>query len=172
MQIGIAALGTDPSPELEEKARGFVRTLSKCAIHTFILGGYWGLMRVVVDEALREGNRVVAIIPEGAEHVIMPAEVVRIDTGCDPRCRSVFIARSGDIMVSLGGETGTMTEIMMAYAMGKAVYALTGTGLSSDRLAQAFPEKLDSRALGEIHYYDNPEIMGSDICRRYYGKEI
>lgn len=78
----------------------------------------------------------------------MPAEVVRIDTGCDPRCRSVFIARSGDIMVSLGGETGTMTEIMMAYAMGKAVYALTGTGLSSDRLAQAFPEKLDSRAWG------------------------
>lgn len=72
MQIGIAALGTDPSPELEEKARGFVRTLSKCAIHTFILGGYWGLMRVVVDEALREGNRVVAIILKGQSTLSCP----------------------------------------------------------------------------------------------------
>ncbi|BCS93065.1 LOG family protein [Metallosphaera javensis (ex Sakai et al. 2022)] len=172
MQIAIAALGTEPRDELKEKARKFVRALSRCSKQVFILGGYWGLMAVIVDEAIREGHRVVAIIPEGAEHVIMPSEVIRIDTGCDPRCRSVFIARSGDILVSLGGETGTMTEIMMAYAMGKSVYVLTGTGQSTDRLAQAFPERLDERGFGEVHYYDDPELMGAEICKKYYGREI
>ncbi|QKR00613.1 LOG family protein [Metallosphaera tengchongensis] len=172
MQIAIAALGSEPSPELEEKARRFVRTLTKCSNQTFILGGYWGLMRTVTDEALSLGNKVVAVIPEGTEHVIMPNEVIRIDSGCDPRCRSVIIARSGDIMVSLGGEAGTMTEILMAYAMGKTVYVLTGTGQSSDRLNVAFPDKIDQRGLGEVIYVDEPEKIGAAICKRYYGKDL
>ncbi|BBL46873.1 SLOG cluster 4 domain-containing protein [Metallosphaera sedula] len=172
MQIAIAALGTEPKDELKEKARRFVSTMTRCSRQVFILGGYWGLMAVVVDEAIRDGHRVVAIIPEGAEHVIMPSEVIRIDTGCDPRCRSVFIARSGDILVSLGGETGTMTEIMMAYAMGKSVYVLTGTGQSTDKLAQAFPDRLDERGFGEIHYFDDPEMMAREICKKYYGKDV
>ncbi|MEM0289802.1 MAG: LOG family protein [Metallosphaera sp.] len=169
MQISVAALSDEPDPGLERKARAFVRSISKCSKPVIILGGYWGLMRVVADESILQGNKVVAILPEGTEHFIMPNEIIRVETGCDPRCRSVFIARSGDILVSLGGEAGTMTEILMAYSMGKAVYVLRDTGTSTDKLYSAFPEKLDSRGLGELNYFEDPERMGAEICRKYYG---
>jgi Predicted Rossmann fold nucleotide-binding protein len=169
MQIAIAAHGSETGEEVEDKSKRFLRVLSRCHRHSLLVGGYWGLMRTVVDEALRLGINVVAILPEEMEHVILPPQVVRINTGCEPRCRSVMLVRSGDVLVSLGGEAGTMTEILMAYAMGKTIYSLVGTGLSTDLLLKAFPTHLDQRRTGEVFHFQDPEEMGREICKKYYG---
>lgn len=169
MQIAIAAHGSETPPEVEDKARRFLRVLSRCHKGGLLVGGYWGLMRTVVDEALNLRMTVIAVLPGDAEGWILPSEVLRINTGCDPRCRSVILVRSGEILVSLGGEAGTMTEVLMAYAMGKEIYALAGTGLSTDLLLKEFPRYLDQRRTGEIFQFSDPEEMGREICRKYYG---
>ncbi|QPG51232.1 LOG family protein [Saccharolobus solfataricus] len=172
MIISIAAHSEESNHELAEKARKFVRSIKPCN-PILLLGGYWGLMRVVVDEALRENIKTVLILPIEKENIEIPREVICIKSGCEFRCRSVILVRSGDLLVSLGGGVGTEIEIMMAYAMGKPIYALTNTGLSTDYFAKSFPDYIDDRKIVKVKYFDNVERMAEEICEdEIKGKEV
>ena len=162
MQLGIAVHSSVPSKEAEEKVRRFIRSL-KCNPR-ILVGGYWGLMKVVVDEAISRGFQVIMFLPIEREDVKVPDEVVRINTGCEFRCRSVMLVRSSDMLVSLGGGVGTQIEIAMAYAMGKPVAVLTDTGMATDNLKKAFPQYLDDRQVIEIKYFDKPEDLAEYVC--------
>ncbi|MCH4814750.1 MAG: LOG family protein [Saccharolobus sp.] len=164
MIISIAAHSEEPNSELAEKARKFVRSIKACN-PTLLLGGYWGLMKVVVDEALKENMKTVLILPIEREDVTIPRDVISIKSGCEFRCRSVILVRSGDILVSLGGGVGTEIEIMIAYAMGKPIFALSNTGLSTDQFAKAFPEYIDDRKVIKIRYFEDSEEMAKEICK-------
>ncbi|WP_338602339.1 LOG family protein [Sulfolobus tengchongensis] len=164
MIISVAAHSEEPSREIAEKARSFVRKVSPCN-PTLLLGGYWGLMKTVVDEAIKQGLTVVLILPIERENIDLPAQVIPIRSGCEFRCRSVILVRSGDVLVSLGGGVGTEIEIMLAYAMGKPIYAITETGLSTDHFARAFPEYIDDRRVVKIRYFNDPGEVAEEICR-------
>lgn len=165
MQVVIAAHSSEPSRDVVEKAKAFVRDLAKCGRGiTLLLGGYWGLMRVVVDEALALGMRVVVVLPLEREDVELPEGVIRVKTGCEYRCRSVVLVRSGDVLVSLGGGSGTMAEMLMAYAMGIPVFALVDTGMYSDGLARAFPEYFDERRAVKLSYFSDPGELARAVC--------
>ncbi|QGA68585.1 LOG family protein [Sulfolobus sp. E11-6] len=171
MIISIAAHSEEPNHELADKARKFVRSIKTCN-PTLLLGGYWGLMKIIVDEALKESIKTVLILPIEREDIEIPRDVIPIKSGCEFRCRSVILVRSGDILVSLGGGVGTEIEIMLAYAMGKPIYALTNTGLSTDQFAKAFPEYIDDRRVIKIRYFNDPEEMSKEICSgKVKGKE-
>ncbi|MEM3802623.1 MAG: LOG family protein, partial [Saccharolobus sp.] len=116
MQLSIAAHSEEPNEELVEKVRIFIKNVKKCN-PTLLLGGYWGLMKTIVDEAIKEGLRVVLILPIERENVKLPENVIAIKSACDFRCRSVILVRSSDALVSLGGGVGTEIEIMIAYVM-------------------------------------------------------
>ncbi|MEM0494024.1 MAG: hypothetical protein QXU72_02010 [Thermofilum sp.] len=163
--VGVAALGTEPPGELAEKARLFVRELAGlCGREVCLaLGGYWGLMKVVVDEALRLGLLVILFPPVEREDVAFPEGVVVVRTGSSFRVRSVFLCRSSDVLVSLGGEAGTMQEVFTAYLEGVPVLALGGTGLSSDRLA-AFAPCLDSRCSAPVEVVPDPSSLARRVC--------
>ncbi|BAB66937.1 LOG family protein [Sulfurisphaera tokodaii] len=164
MQIGIAAHSGEVSEELKERAKRFVDEVSSCKKVRLLLGGYWGLMKIVVDEALNKGLPVVLFLPIEREEVEIPEEVIKVYTGCEFRCRSVMLVRSSDILVSLGGGVGTQIELFMAYAMGKPVYSLYKTGLSTDNLKQAYPEYFDDRQIVKIKYFDDEIKMANAIC--------
>ena len=165
MQVVVAAHSSEPSRDVVEKAKAFVRELAKCGREiTLLLGGYWGLMKVVVDEALDLGMRVVVVLPLEREDVEVPKGVIRVNTGCEYRCRSVVLVRSGDVLVSLGGGSGTMAEMLMAYAMGIPVFALVNTGMYSDELARAFPEYFDERRAVKINYFSDPGELARAVC--------
>ena len=171
MQVVIAAHSSDPSRDVAEKAKVFVRELANCGRDiTLLLGGYWGLMKVVVDEAIGLGMRVIVILPLEREHVELPEGVVKINSGCEYRCRSVILVRSGDVLVSLGGGSGTMAEMLMAYAMGIPVFALVGTGMYSDELARAFPEYFDERRAVKVNYFSDPKEMARAVCSSKGGR--
>ena len=80
------------------------------------------------------------------------------------RMRSVSLVRSGDALVVLGGEGGTMQEVVTAYTEGKPVYLLTGRGYSSDKLEGLSPH-LDSRRSGYIKVFRDPIEMAEALVR-------
>ncbi|EZQ02410.1 MULTISPECIES: hypothetical protein [Acidianus] len=165
MYVTIAAHSGPSKNETHERAKLFIEQLHSKCNPTILVGGYWGLMKTVVDEALRQGLKVVIILPIEKEDQEIPEEAITIKSGSEFRARSIPLVRSGDILVSLGGESGTMIEIMMAYAMGKPIYCLTNTGLGTDNLQKAFPKYLDQRNIIEIKYFNDPKLLAEEVCK-------
>ncbi|MGC9117987.1 MAG: LOG family protein [Thermoproteus sp.] len=171
MKLAVAAHSTD-SEALVPKIEGFFEELAACARPTVLVGGYWGLMKRVVDAALRRGLAVVALLPIEREDVELPEGVVGIRTGCEYRCRSVMLIRSADVVAAFGGAAGTMIEVFMGYAMGKPVFVLTNTGLASDNLRKAFPDYIDERRTASVRYFEDPREMAREICRSRAGGKV
>ncbi len=163
-QIAVA-IHSGRVPGLAEKARQFVEALAaRCPDAVLLVGGYWGHMVDVVDAALERGLRVVLFLPMGREEVKTPPGAVVVKTGCEFRCRSVLMIRSADVVAVLGGGVGTMIEALMAYAMGKPLFVLAGTGAASDRLRVAYPDYFDERAAVRTVYAEDPAELAELAC--------
>ncbi|CCC82719.1 hypothetical protein [Thermoproteus tenax] len=163
MKLAVAAHSTD-SAEVAEKIAEFFDELTRCARPVVMVGGYWGLMRHVVDEALKRALPVVVFLPIEREDVELPEEAIGVRTGCEYRCRSVMLVRSSDVVVAFGGAAGTIIEILMGYAMGKPVFVLTGTGLATDNLPKAFSDYIDERRSSSVRYFSDPRDMAKAVC--------
>ncbi|MGC8661625.1 MAG: LOG family protein, partial [Nitrososphaeria archaeon] len=87
-----------------------------------------------------------------------------IKTGMEYRARSVPLVRSADALVALGGGAGTIIEVIMAYSMGKPVYILHNSGMSSDKLRLAFPEYIDDRKNSKIFYCKSGKELAEAVC--------
>lgn len=156
-QIGVAAFGSHAPPKRVDLAREFVRVLSECCSDAvLVLGGYRGLMKVVVDEAVERGLGVMLVIPRDYEADEFPARVVVVRTGMGKRERSGVLVRSSDVLVSLGGGIGTLTEVLMAYSYGIPVVQVVNYSMEdflTDRFARCFAKGvLDRRVGGSIIY--------------------
>lgn len=165
MQIGIAAHSGEYDDKMKENVRKLIKGIKeRCRNPILILGGYWGLMREVVDRAIDADIPVVLILPVEREDVNIPDKVIKIKSGMEFRSRSVPLVRSSDALIALGGEIGTQIEISMAYAMGKPVFVLTNTGYSTDNLEKVFPEYLDSRRIVKVVYAKSVEEIIEGLC--------
>lgn len=169
VQIGIAA-HSEESTNLLWAVPTLVNSLKRwCIDPVIIVGGYWGLMKHVVDEALAKGLRVMVTVPIEREDVRLPGGVIRVNTGCEFRCRSIILVRSSDALIVLGGGIGTIIEAMLAYAMAKPTFILVGTGLSSDNLSRAFPEYFDERRVVKVVYLSDPGQLAKEACEAAMG---
>lgn len=125
----------------------------KLAENGFVIfnGGRDGVMELVSQGARKAGGTVVGILPDGEAG--NPYLSVSIKTGLDSQMRSFILLRNMDVVVSIGGEIGTAIEILGAYALGKPVILLRGTGGWTDRIAQVLIDGkyLDSRKITEVH---------------------
>lgn len=116
--------------------------------HTIITGGRNGVMELVSASVSERAGRVIGILPfdeEGNEY-----NQLRVRTGLDFALRSLIITKSADVVVSIGGEAGTLLEIVSAYSYAKSVILMKGTGGWTDRI---------SRVLIEGKYLDNRKIV-------------
>ncbi len=113
-------------------------------------------MEVVSEEFRRRGGTVVGILPGSEEG--NPFNSVRVKTGLNPVGRSVVLVTSADVLVVLGGSSGTMVEALMASNLGIPVVLLTGTGYGSDDLkVLAKDGSFDHRARARVVFTDSPE---------------
>ncbi|MEM1640466.1 MAG: hypothetical protein QW065_04765 [Acidilobaceae archaeon] len=162
--VGVAAHSGSYGEDLEKTSRRFVALLAKkCSDNVaLVLGGYWGLMKVVVDEALSWGLTVVILPPVEKEDVDFPEKAIVIRSGTSYRARSVILARSSDVLVALGGGAGVIQEVVTAYTESKPVFLLK-SGMDSDRLESLAPH-LDYRKLSPILVYNNIEALVNDLC--------
>lgn len=162
--LGVAALGMEPPRSLVESALAFVRELSRvCRGLAIAVGGYWGLMRFVVDAALGEGLTVLVFPPVEMEDHRFPEQAIVVRTGLGYRLRSVALVRTSDVLVALGGEAGTIQEIVTAYTEGRPVLVLDETGASTDRLKSLAPY-IDVRKTARVEYIKDPRELARRAC--------
>ena len=155
VQIAIAGSGdSELIPEAEEKARAFARALPPDVL--LLTGGKGGIMEAVSEEFRKRGGTVVGVLPGDEEG--NPYSSVRIKTGFNPVGRSVVLVSSADVLVVLGGGSGTMVEALMAYNLGIPVVVITGTGYRSDGLkALAKDGFFDHKKRVRVIFTEDPE---------------
>lgn len=166
LYVGIAAHSEEPDVTLTVKSRRFLEELwSTCGSTVrLVLGGYWGLMKHVVDKALELGFTVIILPPLELEHAEFPEKSIVVKTGVSFRSRSVFLVRTSDVLVVLGGGAGCIQELVTAYTEKKPVYVLVDTGYSTD-LVKSWPLYLDNRMLAPILKYSDPVELAREVCR-------
>jgi len=88
-----------------------------------VCGGLSGVMEAVSRGARSAGGVTVGILPQ--EHKRDANEYIDIPiiTGLGIG-RNVIIARTADVLISIGGEYGTLSEIAFALQMGKPVIGI------------------------------------------------
>jgi len=162
-QIAVACFSGEPPPQLAEAAAKFVGVLSEKLGKSFALlvGGYYGAMKVVVDEAIKRGVPVVIVLPVEEEHRELPHEAIVIRTGMSYRLRSGLMVRSADAVVVLGGASGSMVEALVGYTESKPVLVLR-TGMDTDRLEHLSPYP-DARRLSRIEVFSDVEALASRL---------
>ena len=118
--------------------------------HTLLTGGRDGIMELVSKGAKDAGGKVIGVLPDKEMGNIYLD--TRIDTGMDFTMRSLILVKSVDFVISLGGEVGTLFEIISAYCYEKPIILFEGTGGWTDRIKKVLIEEkyLDNRRLIEI----------------------
>ena len=175
VQIRIGIMGSadgQAEPAVLELCRRLGRAVAEngCCLLT---GACPGLPHAAVLGAKELGGHVVGISPAAnlKEHVEVlhsPYEEydVLIFTGLGLMGRELINIRSSDIVLVVGGRSGTLGEFAIAYEEGKLIGVLTGTG----GITAALPvlEASIGKSTGsEVIYGAEPEELIKELLERY-----
>jgi uncharacterized protein (TIGR00725 family) len=169
-RISFAAHSDPPTKDLYEDIKKLIKYLVDLLDHNmiFYLGGYYGTMKVIADEACKYGVKSVFILPYSITEIPeVPREecYIPVYTGLSMRQRSETLVLSGDVLVAVGGYAGTIIEIFIAYSNNKNSYVLTGYNYPSDLLEQVFNPYIDPRRNATIKYYRrDPEKLARELA--------
>jgi uncharacterized protein (TIGR00725 family) len=119
--VGVCGAGV-ASDELAALAEEVGRLLAE-AQAVVVCGGGGGVMEAVSRGATGAGGTTVGLLPgteraAGNEHL-----TVAVPTGLG-EMRNALIVRASDVVVAIGGEWGTLSEIAFARKLGRPVVAL------------------------------------------------
>lgn len=122
-----------------------------------VTGGLGGVMEAVSRGAhaapsYAEGD-VVGVLPGYDRRAANPYVDIVVPTGMQIG-RNVIVAAMADVVIAVGGGSGTLSELAVAWQLGKPVIALAGTGGWADRLAGA---SIDPRRSDPVHDAATPE---------------
>ena len=101
-----------------------------------VCGGLTGIMESVCKGAQRKGGVTIGIIPSDSKDDANPYVQIPIATGIG-MARNAIIIKTADVVIAVGGQYGTLSEIGYALNMGKTVVALR-----SWRLERALDEPI------------------------------
>jgi uncharacterized protein (TIGR00725 family) len=110
---------------------------------TVVTGGEGGAMEAASRGAHEAGGTVVGVLPGTDRSTANVHADVTVSTGIG-HGRNIAVVASGDVLVAVGGEWGTLSEIALAGVIGRPVVALAGWRLEHLR-----------ELPGEIHYVES-----------------
>ena len=123
MLKGIRIIGVIGAGKVEERelrvAEKLGRLIAKRGL-ILITGGLSGVMESASKGAYMEGGLTVGILPGDKKEDANPYIRVPIATGLG-ETRNALIAKACDVLIAIGGEYGTLSEIALALKMGKKV---------------------------------------------------
>jgi len=88
-----------------------------------VCGGLGGVMEAVCRGARSEGGLTIGIIPSDDKEDANPYVQIPIVTGMGMG-RNVMLVKTADVVIAVGGEYGTLSEIAHALNLGKTVIGL------------------------------------------------
>lgn len=146
IKIGVmGSAGGEMMPEIVEKCKELGRAIADngCAILT---GGCPGLPHHAVIGCKERGGLTIGVSPgmsldEHVNHYKSPTDHidVLIYTGSGLMGREVIGVRSSDIVIIVGGRSGTLGEFAIAYDEGRPIGVLQGTGGIADFVDDFMP---------------------------------
>ncbi len=102
--------------------------------YIIITGGRGGIMEAVCRGAKRAGGTTIAILPGTSREEANPYVDIAIPTGLG-WARNQLVVLAGDVVVAIGGKSGTLSEIAYAWMYNKPIIAVKGFGGWSEKLA-------------------------------------
>lgn len=175
MDYTIGVMGSASGP-IDAAAEAAVRRLGRAIADrhcTLITGACPGLPYAAVRGARGRDGRIIGISPavslyEPTHTYDSPVDGfdVLIYTGSGLMGREVINIRSSDIVVIVGGRTGTLGEFAIAYDEGRLIGVLTGTGGVADLVAE-LTERL-AKDTGAVALYDDDPERLLDRLLGYY----
>ena len=143
--VSVVGSGT-PSGELYEKAREVGRLVAEGGA-TLICGGRSGVMEAAARGATEVGGVAIGILPDEDRRRANEYLSYSIATGTG-HARNLAVVCSGDVVVAVGGEYGTLSEIGLARKVGRPVVALRSWELGEHVILASSPEEAVERAFG------------------------
>lgn len=175
VQVRIGVMGS-AGGGLEEPVVGVCRRLGRAIAERgccLLTGACPGLPHEAVLGAKEAGGHVVGISPAATlkEHVDGYRSPYReydvlIFTGLGLMGRELVNIRSSDIVVVIGGRSGTLGEFAIAYEEGKLIGVLTGTG----GITEALPSlelSLGKDTGAEVVYESDPRRLIDRLLEHY-----
>lgn len=159
-KIGVmGSAGGKIDPALVEKCKELGRAIADCGC-AIVTGGCPGLPHSAVIGCKENGGLTIGVSPAMSlhEHVKRynsPTDHidVLIFTGMGLMGREVIGVRSCDIVIIVGGRSGTLGEFAIAYDEGRPIGVLTGTGGVADHVDDFMP--VMQKATGSRITYDS-----------------
>lgn len=123
-----------------------------------VTGGRAGVMEAASRGARAAGGLTIGFLPGMEKSGANPYVDIIFPTGLG-RARNLLTARCCDALIMVGGSTGTLNELTIAYAEARPVVILRGSGGWADKIETVLHRGrfLDERETVEIAFADTPE---------------
>jgi uncharacterized protein (TIGR00725 family) len=126
-QVAVIGKGT-PDAELTPLAEEVGRRLAEAGA-VVVCGGLTGVMDGVARGAAGASGTVIGIVPSSSRQDANPHCTYVVATGIG-HARNLAVVSSGDAVIAIGGEWGTLSEIAFARELGRPVVALSSWEVS------------------------------------------
>jgi uncharacterized protein (TIGR00725 family) len=135
----VAVIGSarcEPDSEAAQLGEEVGRRIADAGL-TLVCGGLTGVMEAACRGATEAGGVAIGIVPGNSVGEANPHCTHVVATGIG-HARNLAVVSSGDAVIAIGGEWGTLSEIGFARAIGHTVIALRSWTLSGrERMADA-----------------------------------
>jgi uncharacterized protein (TIGR00725 family) len=123
------------------------RRLAEAGV-ALVCGGMGGVMEAACRGAAGAGGTAIGIVPGHSVAEANPfcTEVVAAGIG---HARNLAVVSSGEVVIAIGGEWGTLSEIGFARAIGRTVVALRSWELNGRERMEGAPGVLPAEAPAE-----------------------
>jgi uncharacterized protein (TIGR00725 family) len=143
--VSVVGSGT-ASGNLYKKAREIGRLVAERG-GTVVCGGRSGVMEAVARGATEAGGTAIGILPDEDRRRANEFLSFSIATGTG-HARNLAVVCSGDVVIAVGGEYGTLSEIGLARKVGRPVVALESWDLGEHVSVVASPQEAVEAAFG------------------------
>lgn len=145
----VAVVGTGEADEtLYEQAREVGRLVAERG-GTVVCGGLGGVMEAASRGAVEAGGVAIGILPDEDRLRANRYLSYSVATGFG-HARNLAVVCSGDVVVAVGGEYGTLSEIGLAKKVGRVVVALSSWELGGDVIEVSSPEEAVAAAFAAV----------------------
>ncbi len=132
--------------KLYERAREVGRLVAERG-GTVVCGGLSGVMEAAARGATEVGGTAIGILPDEDRRRANEYLTYSIATGTG-HARNLAVVCSGDVVIAVGGEYGTLSEIGLARKVGRPVVALDSWELGQHVSVASSPQEAIERAFG------------------------
>jgi uncharacterized protein (TIGR00725 family) len=143
--VAVVGSGT-ATGELYEQAREVGKLVAERRA-TVVCGGLSGVMEAAARGATEAGGTVIGILPDENRRRQSRYLTYSVATGAG-QARNLAVVCSGDVVIAVGGEYGTLSEIGLARKVGRPVVILEGWDLGEHVSVASSPSAAVEAAFG------------------------